>query len=316
MTAFNRESYIAPAIESVLAQTFGDFELIVVDDRSGDRTVEIASGYERDPRVRVVVNERNLGDYPNRNRAAALARGQFLKYHDSDDVMYPHCLATMLAPLLAEERAGFALSAGHGWSGGPCPMLLTPRMSYQREFLGMQGLFNLGPASAMFRTEVFRRFGGFPDKGVPSDFVFWLRACAQVNVLLLPADLFWYRIHAGQELATKTAAYDSALVAPEVWTALTASECPLDPDERAQAKRNWAFISARGIYRQLRAGRWRLALFQLRHSGLGVAEWLRYLRPPRHDRLAGTPLDDDGEYLIPDWSAYRMTSDIMRVRRK
>jgi glycosyltransferase involved in cell wall biosynthesis len=312
MTAFNRERYVADSIESVLAQTFGDFELVVVDDASRDRTVEIAKRYECDPRVRVVVNERNLGDYPNRNRAASLARGELLKYHDSDDVMYEHCLETMAAPLLAEPRAGFALSTGHSWSGGPCPMLLTPRMSYQREFMGTQGLFMCGPASAMFRTEVFRRLGGFPEKGPHSDLVFWLHACARVNVLLVPADLFWYRIHAGQHLMTEAAAYDTALIAPEVWSALTASECPLDPVEREQAKRNWAFVSARGIYRQLRAGQWQLALFGLRHSGLGVADWLRYLRRPRRDPLAGTPLDGHGDYLMPDLSADRVSADLGR----
>ena len=106
MTAYNRERYVGAAIESVLAQTFADFELIVVDDGSVDRTVEVARQYEDDPRLRIVLNERNLGDYPNRNRAAALARGRFLKYHDSDDVMYPHCLSTMVGPLDAERRAG------------------------------------------------------------------------------------------------------------------------------------------------------------------------------------------------------------------
>ena len=75
--------------------------VIVVDDCSSDDTVERARrAAAADPRVRVVVNERNLGDYPNRNRAAALARGRFLKYHDSDDVMYPHCLSTMMTALI------------------------------------------------------------------------------------------------------------------------------------------------------------------------------------------------------------------------
>src|SRR5690349_21051330 len=92
MTAYNRASYIGAAIESVLAQTERDFELVVVDDRSTDDTVAVASAYLSDPRVRIARNERNLGDYPNRNHAATLARGRFIKYHDSDDVMYPHCL--------------------------------------------------------------------------------------------------------------------------------------------------------------------------------------------------------------------------------
>ena len=141
LTAYNRERYIAESIESVLAQTNGDFELIVSDDRSSDGTVAIANDYaRRDSRIRVSSNERNLGDYPNRNHVASLARGRFLKYHDSDDIMYRHCLQAMAEPLEAEPRAGFALSGSRNWPGGRCPMRLTPRLAYEREFLG-SGLF-------------------------------------------------------------------------------------------------------------------------------------------------------------------------------
>ncbi len=297
MTAFNRERYVAPAIESVLAQTFGDFELIVVDDGSEDGTVNIARGYEADPRVRVVVNERNLGDYPNRNRAAALARGEFLKYHDSDDLMYPHCLEIMVGMLRAAPGAGFGLSTRSSWPGGPCPMLLTPRMSYQREFLG-SGLFQCGPASALFRAEVFRGLGGFPEVGPNSDYLFWLDACARVCVALMPADLFWYRVHAGQVVHTMRAALDGAVAAGEAWKALNAAGCPLMTDERRQAKRNWAFIVARGAWREVRAGRWGVAAAQLRHAGLGWRDWALYLRPPHRDPHAGTPLDRQGEYVV------------------
>src|SRR6185295_16371722 len=188
LTAYNRERYIAPSIESVLAQTFGDFELLIVDDCSTDGSLGIARSYEkRDRRVRVVVNERNLGQFGNRNRAMELARGSLLKYHDSDDVMYSHCLAAMVPPLLAYPQAAFGLSTGKDWPGGPCPMLLTPRLSYQREFLG-SGMFSAGPSGALFRAEALRALGGFVDLGTPSDFLFWLHACARVPVLLLPAD--------------------------------------------------------------------------------------------------------------------------------
>src|SRR5881394_3611401 len=112
LTVYNREAYLADAIESVLRQTFSDFELVIVDDRSTDASVEVARRYERaDPRVRLVVNERNLGDYANRNCAASLARGEFMKFHDSDDVMYPHCLDVMVSALQAEPRAAFGLSS-------------------------------------------------------------------------------------------------------------------------------------------------------------------------------------------------------------
>src|SRR5262249_10669932 len=165
VTSYNRERYIGASIESVLSQTFGDFELLVTDNCSTDATLEIARGYERiDRRIRVVVNERNLGQFGNRNRAAELARATLLKYHDSDDVMYPHCLGVMVTAMQTVPEAVIGLSAGRYWYGGPCPMLLTPRLSFQREFLGA-GLFNQGPGSAIFRADAFRALGGWIDRG-------------------------------------------------------------------------------------------------------------------------------------------------------
>lgn len=302
MTAYNRERYIAAAIESVLAQTFTDFELIVVDDGSKDRTLDVARSYAAlDPRVRVFANDSNLGDYPNRNRAASLARGRFLKYHDSDDVMYPHCLATMVPMLEREASAGFALSMGSHWPGGPCPMLSTPRMSYQREFLG-HGLFMCGPACALFRADVFHALGGFENVGAASDQLFWLRACAKYSVLLVPADLFWYRTHPQQELHSDRALREYVRVPGYVWDALNSPECPLEDDEREQAKRNHAFAVAKHAWRQMRRGQWRLAAYRLRACGLTLADWVRYLRRPRRSPLAGTPLTPDGDYVVPEWT--------------
>lgn len=97
MTAYNREKYISQSIESVLSSTHNDFELIIVDDCSKDKTVEIAKWYEKtDSRIRVYVNEENLGDYPNRKKAVTFASGKYIKYLDSDDIMYPSCLETMV----------------------------------------------------------------------------------------------------------------------------------------------------------------------------------------------------------------------------
>jgi glycosyltransferase involved in cell wall biosynthesis len=301
MTAFNREAFLAASIESVLAQSLGDFELIITDDRSSDATVAVAQEYaRRDSRIRVHVNARNLGDYANRNYAASLASGEFLKYHDSDDILYPHCLAVMTACLAAEPRAGFGLSTGSSWPGGPAPMLSTPRMSYQREFLG-HGAFNAGPAGALFRTHVFRELGGFDDHGAASDYVFWLRACATYPVVLLPADLFWYRVHSGQSLQSAAGAGAYARVPGHTWRALLSADCPLTAEEREQARRNIAFATAKQTWRSARSGHWRIAYLRLRHAGITPGEWLTYLRRPRRSALAGTPLDARGDYLVPSW---------------
>jgi glycosyltransferase involved in cell wall biosynthesis len=297
ITCFNRERYIGAAIESVLASTFTDFELLVLDDASADGSVAVARSLSaRDERIRVVVNESNLGDYGNRNRALELVSTRYLKYHDSDDLMYPHCLDMMVRLLEREPLAGFALSGGRAWPGGPCPMLSTPRLSYQREFLG-GGMFHCGPSGALFRTEVLRRLGGFPDRGAASDFCFWLKACAVTPVVLAPGDLFWYRIHPGQELRSATAARDYAVAQGESWRALQAPECPLEGAELVRAKRSCLFRLLRSSFRDLKARRWGLAKLRLSSAGIRAADWIRY--PPRRfeDPFAGAPLCLDGNHL-------------------
>ena len=298
LTAFNRERYVGSAIESVLAQTFTDFELIVVDDCSADRTVEVIRSYLSDPRVRLVQNERNLGDYPNRNHAATFAQGEYIKYHDSDDLMYPHCLSLMVGALAAEPTAALALSAHSGWSGGPSPMLMTPLLAYQREFFGT-GQFNFGPAAALFRRQAFLDLGGFPNEGPHSDWLFWLKACRRVNTLLIYGDLFWYRVHEGQHLRGRNAGYDAAVLECRSFEALDDPDCPLSPAERERAKQNAAGRILRAAYRDVRHGHWHLAAFRLRHARLGWRDWARYGRRPQVSTMAGTPRASDGDILIP-----------------
>ncbi|HMI62055.1 MAG TPA: glycosyltransferase family A protein, partial [Puia sp.] len=132
MTAYNREKYIGAAIESVLASTYTQFELIVVDDRSKDRTVEIARGYEaKDSRLRVYINETNLGDYPNRNQAASYAKGVYLKYVDADDYIYPWGLELLVRMMEQFPDCGWGLCSLPQNIKEPFPIRLTPVEAYQ-----------------------------------------------------------------------------------------------------------------------------------------------------------------------------------------
>ena len=205
----------------------------------------------------------------------------------------------MVSALDREPAAGFALSAHLAWPGGPSPMLLTPQLAYRREFFGT-GLVNLGPAAAMFRRDAFLRIGGFPDEGPHSDWLFWLKACRELNTLLVAADLYWYRIHEGQHLLGQGAAFDAAALEWKTFEALNHPDCPLSPAEREQAKRNSAGRILRAAWRDVRRGRYRLAAFRVAHARLSLREWLRYGRRPHASRLAGTPLSADGAVLIPD----------------
>ncbi len=95
--AYNCEKYIGQAIDSILAQTFQDFEIVVVDDGSTDGTQAILRNYaQRDPRIRVIRNEQNQGPVKTMNIAVRNARGEFIAVHDADDMSLPQRLETQI----------------------------------------------------------------------------------------------------------------------------------------------------------------------------------------------------------------------------
>jgi len=97
---YNAERYLEEAIDSILAQTYTDFELIISDNASTDRTQEICQVYaQRDPRIRYHRNDKNLGGAPNHNLVFRLARGEYFKWAAYDDKIAPDFLLKCLAVL-------------------------------------------------------------------------------------------------------------------------------------------------------------------------------------------------------------------------
>jgi glycosyltransferase involved in cell wall biosynthesis len=199
MTSFNRELLIRQAIDSVINSTYKNFELIIVDDCSSDRTVEIARSYEaKDNRVRVFVNDFNLGDYPNRNRAASFARGKYIKYVDADDYIYPNGLEILVSQMEKFPQASVGLFSLQQNPKMPFPILLNPRQAYEYNFFGL-GLFHKAPLSAIFRADAFHAVGGFMPDRMTSDFEMWHRMAQNFNFLLIQDHIVWYREHDSQE---------------------------------------------------------------------------------------------------------------------
>ncbi len=104
----NCERYIGVAIESVLSQTFTDFELVVIDNCSTDGTLDVIRRYS-DPKIRVIENETNIGAESNWNKALSLARGKYFKLLCADDYLYPDCLETQAGVLEAPDSEGIKL---------------------------------------------------------------------------------------------------------------------------------------------------------------------------------------------------------------
>ena len=106
MPVYNGGRFLRPAIESVMAQTYGDFELIISDNASTDATPEICRAYlARDPRIRYVRNATNIGAARNFNRVFQLSSGEYYKLANADDVCAPALVASCAAVLDAHPEA-------------------------------------------------------------------------------------------------------------------------------------------------------------------------------------------------------------------
>ncbi len=276
MTAYNREPYIAEAIESVLHSHFQDFELIIVDDRSSDGTVEIARQYEKtDARVKVHLNPQNLGDYPNRNRAVSLATGKYVKFVDSDDVIYPYSLDFMHAAMEAHPQAAFALSRPKRLDK-PYPCEVHPLEAYREHFFGA-GLLDCGPGGTILHRERFLQCGGFAEVRYSGDTTTWLKLSAKFPVVLLPRDLIWWREHSGQEYVQgiRDLSY-LELNYCLARDALESPNCPLPKSESLQALKSLKKRQARSLIRLALRGKPVQSLrvgkrCQFRLSDLGLA---------------------------------------------
>ena len=107
--AYNAERWLADALESALQQTYSEFELVVADNASTDRTAEIARGFD-DERIRVETSTRTIGAVANHNRAIRLSRGEFVKFLHADDLLLTQCVEEMVALALEDPRIGLVFA--------------------------------------------------------------------------------------------------------------------------------------------------------------------------------------------------------------
>lgn len=199
-TVYNREKYIAACIESVLASTFQDWEMIIVDDQSKDNSVAIAKSYEaRDSRIKVFVNETNLGDYPNRNQTASYAQGKYIKYLDADDMIYPHGLEIMVKTMEVFPEAALGISKEVAEDYKPYPFVMQSEESFRREFL-MRGVLKLGPTGTIIRRDKFEELGKFTGTRYIGDTEMWYKMALHYPVVKMVPGLTFWRQHDDQEI--------------------------------------------------------------------------------------------------------------------
>lgn len=203
---YNAEMFIATAIESVLRQTLTDFELIIVDDHSSDRSLEIISAYQ-DDRLRVIVNDHNLGAEGNWNRCLKESKGRYCKILPQDDVLSPTCLAQQVTVLDQDEQKRIALVFCARTIIDATGVILMSRgyPSGRKETIGGQLLIRrclwfgtnlIGePGGVLFRRDLAVSVGLF-DASVPYviDLDYWFRLLLRGDGYYLPERLASFRL--------------------------------------------------------------------------------------------------------------------------
>jgi len=197
MPVYNGERLLGEAVESILGQTFEDFELIAVDDGSKDRSLDMLQTYARkDPRVRVHPMPVNGGAIAARNTGIQFARGTFIAVMDADDVSLPHRLASQLKYLEDHPEAGVVgsyvqLIDGDGTHGDIRKFPTDPAlMAWSMLFFNC-----LAHPSVMMRHDVLASANGYaPEcKGGAEDYDLFARVSRTARLATIPDVLVLYR---------------------------------------------------------------------------------------------------------------------------
>lgn len=200
MPARNAATYLREAVGSILAQSFPDLELIVVDDASTDETPSMLRDLARsDPRLRHL-REESAGVIAAANLGAREAGGRYLARMDADDVAFPDRIAKQVAYLDAHPRVAVVGGAmQYLGPGGPLPSFLRHPTEPEAVRVALESNCCLAHPTVMILRDVFISLGGYRPAAVHAeDYDLWLRVSERHDLANLPDTLLYYRLHTGQ----------------------------------------------------------------------------------------------------------------------
>ncbi len=203
MPCFNSEQYIGRAIESVISQTYSNWQLLVIDDGSTDESVSVVRSFaEKDLRVHIIVNEKNFGTAKTRNRGFDLFRGDYAALLDSDDIWLPEKLEKQVR--LAEKSRADIIYCSYRMIDENGNRLwddfIVPTVT---DFNYMLSSSVISCSTALLSGNIVERYR-FPETLYHEDYAFWMmllrdgaKACGVQEVLAE------YRIRAGSRASDK-----------------------------------------------------------------------------------------------------------------
>jgi glycosyltransferase involved in cell wall biosynthesis len=198
-TVYNGLPYLSEAIESILNQTYTDFEFLIIDDASTDGSQECINSFT-DPRIRVSKNEKNIGQVPSLNKGLQLARGKYIARLDQDDVSLPNRLEEQIGFL--EEHLDISIICSWEHSIDSDGRKVRDWKSVLKNYGDFLGTILIGKCpvwhpSVMFKKEVVMKLDGFDTSYAPAeDYELWKRiALKRHNAAIVPRFHLLQRLH-------------------------------------------------------------------------------------------------------------------------
>lgn len=186
---FYRNPLVLESVESILSQTFHDLELIAIDDCSGNGVADVLSKIT-DPRLRLIVRERNGGENVTRNHGVSLAQGKYIAFQDHDDISYPNRIAAQVAFLESNPSvAGIGTYCHYGQEKRVHVAPLTTRQMWWDMIFNNHVMF----PTVMVRTEVARRHP-FGDLVATDDYRWLYEVMQEGDFVNIPEIAFHYRM--------------------------------------------------------------------------------------------------------------------------
>ena len=193
MSVYNGEKYLGEAIESILNQSFTDYEFIIVNDGSTDNSLKIIQSYH-DKRVCLINNETNIGLTKSLNKAIEQARGEYIARQDADDISLPNRLEEQMRYLIQYPETALLGTSIYIINEGGKVLGKKIASTNPRDSLLKSNQFNHG--STMFKSKVVRELGGYNELLLYcQDYDLWLRMAKHHEVKNLKQVLYKLRSH-------------------------------------------------------------------------------------------------------------------------
>ncbi|MDD7025943.1 MAG: glycosyltransferase [Lachnospiraceae bacterium] len=200
LPTYNGEKYIKKSIDSIVNQTFSDWELIIVDDCSSDRTYSVIEQYtKQDKRIHIIKNSINQKLPKALNIGFASANGEYLTWTSDDNLYKKNALEVMSKEL--DQRPEISLVYAGMTNIDEYENILSIQKQYPEKMLMFTNVIG---ACFMYRKEVYKKLGEYDSQlFLVEDYDYWLRIFENYNIMMIKENLYYYRRHSESLTETK-----------------------------------------------------------------------------------------------------------------